>query len=235
MTSDLTTNPTTTSRLGFLAAGLTTVGGLIEVVVGSNGWTGDKNDPTTLGIFTIVLAAIMAVAAMVAGRASTVGSSLTAAVGLIVPALIAFTTAGLVAIPGAVVGVAAGGSAVAAAARRGPVRPAVAGAWPTVLIAVLAAIYLAFGIVAGWIGILGVTGAAAAIAALAIRYRSRGLAALVLLVGVAPFAVVAWWSVIVPLTAILLLAIELPLLRTGRRTRSAAGFDEQAEVSAERA
>ena len=84
------------------------------------------------------------------------------------------------------------------------------------LIAVLAVIYLAFGVVAGPIGILGIVGAAAAIAALAIKLRSRSLAAVVLVVGIIPFALAAWWSVVIPLTAILLLAIELPQLLTSR-------------------
>lgn len=65
---------------------------------------------------------------------------------------------------------------------------------------------------AGPIGILGIVGAASAIGALALRHRSRGLAAVVLVVGIMPFAVAAWWSVVIPLTAILLLAIELPQL-----------------------
>lgn len=212
----MTTNLTRTSRLGLVAASLTTLAGLIEVVAGSNSWTGDKSEPTTLGIFTIVLAAVMATAAVLSRRTSTSGSSLAIAAGITVPALITVTTAGRLAIPGAVVGVTAGGFAIADAIRRGSLRRAVSNAWPTLLIAVLAAIYLAFGTVAGPIGILGIAGAVAAIAALAIKHRSRSLAALILVVGIIPFAAATWWSVVIPITAILLLTIELPQLLTNR-------------------
>ncbi len=213
----MSTIRTRTYRLGVTAAALTAVAGVIEVVVGSTSWTGDKSEPTTLGILTIVLAAGMATAAVMTSRSRTSGSGLAIAAGIAVPALISFTTAGRLAIPGALLGVAAGGFAIAEARQRGSLRHVIGDAWPTVLIAVLAVIYLAFGAVAGPIGIFGITGAAAAIAALPLKHRSSGLAAAVLVVGITPFAVAAWWSVVIPLTAILLLAIELPQLLAGPR------------------
>ncbi|MEO1065042.1 MAG: hypothetical protein AAFZ07_26810 [Actinomycetota bacterium] len=218
----MSTHLTRTRRLGRAAAGLTAVAGLIEIVVGANSWTGDKSQPTTLGLLTVVLAAVMATAATVTGRERTSGSSLAIAAGLAVPALISLTTAGRLAVPGALLGVVAGGFALADARRRGSVRRSIAHAWPTVLVAVLAVIYLAFGAVAGPIGILGIAGAGAAVGALSIRHRSRRVAAAVLVVGVIPFAVVAWWSVVVPLTAVLLLVVELPRLLSSPRPVSAA-------------
>lgn len=212
----MTTHLTTTYKLGLAAAALSAIAGLIEVVAGSNSWTGDKSEPTTLGILTIVLAAVMATAAYMTARTQTSGSSLAIAAGLAAPALVSFTTAGRFAIPGAALGIVAGGFAIADARQRGSLRHATSHAWPTVLISVLAVIYLAFGAIAGPIGLLGIAGAAAAIAALMLRHRSRSLAAVVLVVGIAPFAVAAWWSVVIPLTAILLLAIELPQILTAR-------------------
>ena len=213
----MTSDRTTIRILGFTAAAFTAIAGLIELGVGSNSWTGDKNEPTTLGILTLVMAAIMAASGLVARRNPTVGSGLAAAAGMAIPGLIALTTAGRLAIPGAVVAVAAAGFAVADARSKGSIRLAMSLAWPTALIAVLAVIYLAFGVAAGAIGILGIVGAAATIAALVVKRRSGIQAAALLVVGVVPFAVAVWWSVVIPLTALLILAIELPqMLAKGR-------------------
>ncbi len=206
------------STAGLVAAGLAAAAGMIELAVGSNSWTGDKNEPTTLGVLTIVLAGIMAASApLLIRRRPSSASSLASAAGMAIPALITVTTAGRFALPGAIVGVAAGALAIADARSCGSIRQTIDDAWPTALIAVLVVIYLAFGVVAGPIGLLGILGAAAVIAAFALERRSTRLAAAVLVIGVVPFAAATWWSVVIPLTAVLLLAIGLPHIHNPRR------------------
>lgn len=216
----MTTNINRVHTAGLTAAALTATAGVIELIAGSTGWTGDKNSPLTLGALTIILAAIMATAAQLILRKPSAASSVAAAAAITVPALITLTTAGLFAIPGALIGITAGALAVADAQTRGSIRQTISRAWPATLIAILGVVYLAFGVVAGPIGWLGIIGAAAAPAAFALRQRSAALAAAVLIVGVVPFAVAAWWSVVIPLTAILLITIELPQI-LGRRQSGA--------------
>ena len=215
----MTTTLNRASTVGLAAAGLTAAAGVIELAVGSNSWTGDKNEPTTLGALTVILAGIIAASALVLiRRRPTSASSLASAVGMALPALISVTTAGRFALPGAIVGVTGGALAFADARTRGSIRRTISDALPTALLAVLAVIYLAFGAVAGPIGFLGILGAAAVIAALALEEHSTRLATAVLVIGVVPFAAATWWSVVIPLTAILLLAIGLPQIHSARRS-----------------
>lgn len=206
---------------GLAASGLTATAGMSELIAGSNRLTGDKSEPTTLGVLTVILAVIMAVSALLIRRAPTNASSMASAAGMTVPALLTLTTAGILAIPGAVIGVAAGAIAVADARNRGSIRHTISQAWPAILIGILAAIYLAFGAVAGPTGWLGIIGAAAAVTAFALKQRSAPLATVILIVGVVPFAIAAWWSVVIPLTALLLLTVELPHILGPRRSATA--------------
>jgi hypothetical protein len=92
------------------------------------------------------------------------------------------------------------------------------------LVGVLAVIYLAFGIVArDGIGLLGVGGAVVACVALAVRNRSRWVAAVGLALAALPFAVAAAWTVATPLTAVLMLAIGLPYVLDRSHAGSARG------------
>ena len=206
----MNTSTRTIRRTGLAAAALTAAAGLAELVAGSTAWTGNKNGPTTLGLVTIGLGLVMGIAAVSTMRSNSARPLLAVAAGLGVPALIALTTAGLAAIPGAVVGVTAAGLVALRVRRTSPIGPIVSDAWPAILISVLAFIYLAFGAVAGPIGLLGIAGAAAAIASFFVARQSHSLAAAVLVIGVVPFAVAVWWSIVIPLTALLMLAIGLP-------------------------
>ena len=85
------------------------------------------------------------------------------------------------------------------------------------LLVVLAMIYLSLGMTAmGPAGMLGIAGAIAALGALAVRSRSRSLAVTLLVGGAVLFAVVTYWSLVTPLTGILLIAIGLPTLLSSR-------------------
>ena len=104
--------------------------------------------------------------------------------------------------------------------RRRPLGVRVAAIWPAVLLAVLSAIYLTFGIVAGGLGaVLGVGGVVAVVAAWALRSRSRAVGFTVLVAGVVPFAVMAAWTVVIPVTALLLVAIGVPVMRARAANR----------------
>lgn len=198
---------------GLAAGALLAVAGLTEIAVGTASWTGDKNQPTALGILTILLGAIVATAAMLALRAATVGPLVASAAAMVVPGLIAFTTAGLAAIPGALTALAAGAVTLDIARQRGRPLRTIAENWPLFLLTVLTMIYVAFGAIAGPVGLLGIAGAVTTIIALTIAQRSPTAAALVLVAGAVPFALAVWWSVVVPVTGILLIATGLPEIK----------------------
>lgn len=190
------------------AAALIAAAGLAEIIAGSNRWTGDKNDPTILGVGTLVAAAIVGLAASLTPRASTTPQRLGVAAGLAFPSLLVLSTAGIVAIPGAIVGTAAAVMVIQGARQHGSITKALSAAWLEILLGVLAFIYLAFGVVAGWVGVLGIVGALAVVASIVMHHLgTRRAAAVVLLAGAVPFAAAAWWSVVVPLTALLMITI----------------------------
>lgn len=207
----------TANRLAVVATLLGMAAGVAELVVGTSSWIGNKNDPTTLGWVTIGLALGLTAAAAVADRIATADARLAAGLAMVLAALIGLTTAGRVWIPAAIAGATAGAVHVMAAHRRRPIRQLVDNLGPAALLAVLACIYLTFGVVAGGgVGGLGVVGAVAVIVALAIRRRWRLSAAALLIGGAVPFAAVAVWTVVIPLTAVLILAIGLPLVHPSR-------------------
>jgi len=108
--------------IGLISACLGVAAGVAEIVTGTNAWTGDKNDPTTLGIVTVVLAMIIGVAAQGLPAAS-IGRTVAAADGTGISALVELTTAGIAWTPGALTGLAAAALALRAARRWAP--------WPT--------------------------------------------------------------------------------------------------------
>ncbi len=83
------------------------------------------------------------------------------------------------------------------------------------LLIALAVIYLSFGIVAGGaLGLLGVGGAVAVLTAVAVHQRARLGATALMVFGALPFAIGVWWTVIMPVTALLILAIGVPRMIT---------------------
>jgi hypothetical protein len=209
---------TTVGRIGALAAVLGATAGVIELAVGSTQWTGNKNDPTTLGMVGLGLAAVIGVAALAWSRATTTGRALAVTAAMALPAAVGLTTAGAVWIPAALVGVFAGWRALEYTKALGSVAQTLSESWSAILLGVLALIYLAFGVVSrNTVGLLGVAGAVAVVAALTVRRRSRILATVILVGGTLPFAAATLWTVVIPLTAVLLLAIGLPLLFGGNR------------------
>jgi hypothetical protein len=191
--------------------------------------TGDKNDPITLGLVTLGLAAIIAAGAWASGRVASTGMSLAAAGALGLPALLGLTTAGIAWLPAAVLGLVAAIRELRAAARQGSVLATLDSAWPSILLFVLALIYVAFGVAeSGWVGLVGITGGMSVLTSLVFRARDRWLSVVLLLAGAIPFAVVTAWTGVTVITAVLMLLVGLPDLLAGN---GPARSDEEVAVS----
>jgi hypothetical protein len=209
---------------GVLAAVLGIGAGTAEILAGTTSWAGNKNDPTTLGWVTVGLGVVIGAAAVLATRVRRPGAQLGAAAAIAVCAVLGLTTAGLAWIPSALAATATCALIVRrprpVAAWRGMIRTQ----WVPALVVVLSLIYLVFGIVArDRIGLLGIAGFGVAVAALALHRRSHLGAAIALVVAAVPFAVATAWTVVTPLTAVLLLAIGLPYVLGRPNTDSSAG------------
>ena len=143
------------------------------LATGTTTWTGNKNDPVTLGIVTLILAAFLGLASIATTRATTTDRRLAIASAFLITAMLGLTTAGLVWVPAAVAALAAGGLAGRSAVRAGSVSAAIVRNWPPTLVVMLAAVYLSLGLTAmGPAGTLGIAGSVAVLGALAMRTRS---------------------------------------------------------------
>jgi hypothetical protein len=206
---------------GALAAMLGAAAGVAEILAGTVNWAGNKNDPTTLGWVTVGLGAAVVGACALAARAPGPGAQLTAALVLPTCALVGLTTAGTAWIPAAIATIAAWVVVVRRPRSLAHWRATFRVHWVPTLVVVLAAIYLAFGIVArDRTGVLGIVGAVLVCTALAVRHRSRRAAAVGLVLAAVPFAIATAWSVVTPMTAVLMLAIGLPSVLDHSHTTS---------------
>jgi len=81
--------------------------------------------------------------------------------------------------------------------------------WTAVLVGALALFYVFLGATSlGIAGVLGILGGIVVLGVLALRERlGRALRLVALAVATVPFALLAWWSVAVPVIGVLLLAI----------------------------
>ncbi|MGV8909466.1 MAG: hypothetical protein ACOH1Y_10825 [Propionicimonas sp.] len=211
----MTRELTLTRRTGVVASLLGGAAGILQLAAGTTPWTGNKNDPVTLGIVTLILAAFLGLASIATTSATTTDRHLAIASAYLTTALLGLTTAGPAWGPAAVAALVAGAMAGRSAATTGSARAAMIRNWPPTLLVALAAVYLSLGLTAmGMVGLLGIAGSVAVLGALAVRTRVRSLAVALLLAGAVPFAVMTYWSLVTPLTGILMIAIGLPMLRT---------------------
>jgi hypothetical protein len=208
------TLPRVGAALAALGASLGVVAGVLELVLGPHirSWVGNKQDTTRLGLATLALSAIALLAAVTWLRRqdAAVGTRLLVVVGLIVPGLICFTTAGRAwYLPGALLVVAAAMAASELHEDTREVVETISRHWLATLTGVLGAIYIFLGATAlGAAGMLGILGGIMIIAVVALSSRiPPRVAPLVLLVAALPFAVLTWWSIVTPLLAILVVAI----------------------------
>jgi hypothetical protein len=208
------------ARAGFGAAVLGTAAGLAEILIGTSPWLGNKNDPTTLGLITVLLAFVIGAAGWASSRATTTPRALAVAASMLLPALLGITTAGSGWLPAAAIGIVGGAGALRHSAQLGSIPHALGEQWPTILLGCLALIYIALGVAArGFTGVLAVLGGLAVLTAPTLCSTSRTAAAVMLLAGSIPFAAVAWWSVVPPMTATLILLVGLPLVLSPRSPR----------------
>ncbi|WP_454858329.1 hypothetical protein [Promicromonospora soli] len=86
--------------------------------------------------------------------------------------------------------------------------------WARGLTVILAGLYAWIGLAGhGLDRILGLTGAVLVVVALLLARTSRPTAAVLLVVGVLPLAVAAWWSVVAPLVGLLALLLGWAAIR----------------------
>jgi hypothetical protein len=215
--------------LSVAGATLGLVAGTVELTVGPSirSWVGNKQDTTRLGLGTLLLAAIALVAALILRRGETsVPKRFAAGAGLLAPGLICFTTVGrLWYLPGAILIVA--GVAVFTSLRRetNTLRATLDRNWRAILAGVLALFYVFLGATAlGLAGLAAILGGLAVLAVLAFRTRLAPALGLALLaVATVPFALLVWWSVVVPLIGILLIATGWTALRSQHTGQQSTG------------
>lgn len=201
--------------LGAIAALLGVAAGAAELAAGTVGWAGNKNDPATLGWVTIGLGVAVGAACALAARSRRPEAQLISSAILLSIGVLGLTTAGLAWVPAAATSFAA--LVVLLQGRDADQKwsALIRAHWMPALVTVLCTIYLMFGIVdLADLGVVGIIGAVAVVAALWVRNRSRVGAAALLVVGGVPFAAMTAWTVVMPLTAVSMLAIGLPYVTT---------------------
>lgn len=210
-----------------LAAGFGLAGGILGVLAGLThpavgpripSWTGAKNSAVALGLVTVLLS-LAAVAASRALRGPALAAPRrrgAAAIGLLVPAGVCFSTVGrLWVIPGLLLLVAfvltltAGGTA--------QLRPVLAAYWTHGLLSLLGTyeILMAAAARPAATSTIGVIAGVALIAApwLTVRKGSGRRSGLLLLIGTVPFAVLTWWSLVSPLLGLVALVLGFTVIR----------------------
>jgi len=209
-----------------VAAGIGVAGGFLGVLAGLTqsavgtripAWTGAKQSPVLLGVLTVVLSVAALTAALVLRAPHRVSADrrAAAAIGLLLPAGVCFSTVGrLWVVPGTLLLVAAG--LTLAAGGTAQLWPVIAARWTRGLLSVLGASEILMAASAGptvTIGVGFIGGGLLLVAPWLIAHRG---AAALLLLGTVPFAVLTWWSLISPLVGLTAVVIGCVLLRTDR-------------------
>lgn len=206
--------------LGLAGGILGVLAGLIQATVGSGipDWSGGKANPVALGLLTIGLSVIGVLCALVLQRNPGVAPErrIAAAVGLLVPGALCFTTVGMLwYLPGVLMVTAS----VYAVLAGDPVRTRhiVTTTWLRVLISILGACEVLMAVSAGPMMTIavGIIGGLALMTAPWIK--GVAVPAVLLLIGTLPFVVIAWWSVAAPLLAVVALGIGLASFRSAHR------------------
>lgn len=204
-------------HLALAGASLGVLAGLLELTVGPSvrDWVGNKQDTTRLGLATLVLSAVaaLAAAALRRPRDDAGGRRVAIVLALLVPALVCFTTVGrLWYLPGALL--LGAGALVLARTRRRDFAAALDGQhWRVGLLVLCGGFYIFLGATAlGLAGVLGILGGVSIWAAARIAPHSPRAAYAFLFSGVLPFAAATWWSVITPVLAVLAVVIGVGVI-----------------------
>lgn len=210
---------------GFGAAGsvLGLVAGTAQAAFGSRipEWTGAKASPIALGLLTVALAASAGWAALLQRdpSLSTAGRAACAA-GLAGPGLLCLSTAGRLWYPSALLMIVAGAMTIDSWPDTAKM---LAANWFRVLLGALGACQLLMAAgAAPALAVAGVLGGTSLIAAAVRRSWPRSVLAVLLTVGIAPFAILAWAAIVPPLVALGAALIAIPVFR-GTAGRSTVG------------
>jgi hypothetical protein len=210
--------------LGLAGGALGVVAGVLELAIGPDirSWVGGKQDPTRLGVVTLVLSAIALGAALWLRRTGRPPPSavLAAAAALLVPGLVCFTTVGrLWYLPGPLLILAGLGVLAWGGHSRGALLDDLRHRWLGILTAFLAVLYILLGVTElGLVGALAIAGGVVILGAVLAGARLAGTArASMIVAGALPFALAGWWSIVAPLAGLLLAGIALAALRQDRR------------------
>ncbi|MEO5832871.1 MAG: hypothetical protein ABJA16_06855 [Nakamurella sp.] len=211
--------------LGLVGGILGVMVGLIQATIGGRmpEWTGNKADPTALGLLTMVLSSISVLSAcgLLQRKTITPAWRLAAAIGLLVPGSLCFSTAGaLWYLPGAILFTGGVYAIIAGGAAR--TRQVLSTAWLRSLTSVLGAFEVLMAVSAGPVVTVavGTIGGLALMAAPWIGGSAVPIAAL--LIGTVPFALITWWSVATPVLALLALGFGLTSFRSAQRANRVA-------------
>ncbi len=217
-------------RLGLAGASLGIIAGFLELDIGPDirDWVGGKLDTTRLGWATIILS-MVALAAVRALRGRTGRDRVGIAIGLLVPALVCFTTVGRLWYPPGVLLLAAG-AIVLAGTRRDEIAAAyTADHWRAALLIICGACFVLLGASApGLTAPLGILSGALVLSVPRLASRSPRAAWAALLAGTLPFAAATWWSAVTPLVAVIAIVIGNSVIRHARSARASPSPAEKA-------
>jgi hypothetical protein len=207
------------AALGGLGGFLGLLAGAIQALIGARipAWSGAKASPFALGVLTMLLAAVGVGAALAfrGGLRATPERRAAVIVGLLVPALLCFSTVGrLWYIPGTLL-LAASGYSVGAGGPR-EVGGVFARNWLRILLSVLGACELLMAAAAAPV-VIAAVGLSGGLALLAAPWpKQPKLTVVLVIVGAGPFTVLTWWSVATPLLTVLAVVITIALTRRQR-------------------
>jgi hypothetical protein len=213
----------TAAGLGSAGATLGILAGLTQATAGSRipDWTGNKGSPVALGLLTVLLSLAALAAALTLRDRTPLRPSqrVLAAVALLVPAGLCFSTVGrLWYVPGILLLSAL--SLTVAAAGISELWPVIRGNWIQGLVTLLGAFEILMAVSAGphvtiAVGVIG-----GAVLILAPRLTDRAKPATILaalLIGTLPFAALTYWSVASPVLAVVALALAFPAVRQAHK------------------
>jgi hypothetical protein len=213
------------ARLGLAGGGLGLAAGIVQATVGSRipEWTGAKASPIALGLLMVVLSTLAGWAAVrQRDPGLTVGGRAACALALVGPGLLCLSTAGRIGYPAALLMVVAGTMTIDSWPMTAKM---LAAEWFRILLGALGACQLLMA--AGAAPALAVVGLAGGLSLFAVagwRSAPRPVAAGLLVVGILPFALLAWAAIVPVLVALVAALIGIPVLRADAN-RPATGGD----------
>lgn len=225
-----------TAPLALVGSALGVAAGLLELTIGPSirDWVGDKRDTTSLGLATTLLAAVALLATFELRRPRPRGEGhrVAVAIGLLVPALVCFTTVGrLWDVPGALL-TAAGALVLSTTGREEYRRAFDEPHWRSGLLVLCGSFYIVLGATAAGVGgALGVIGGVLIWAVARKAPAGPGRRNALLLLGVLPFTLLTWWSVATPLLAIVTLLVGQGVIRDARTGTADSRWDRSSQAA----